>query len=219
MAGRGLKLLSVLRDEDVIERARAAATQHLATDPELAASPALAEATRRLEDSEQAEYLEMTMRPPDHRRHRRRASAQDPDGRGHPAHVRPGARGALLGAGVAARLADRPPLPRPVRRVGGASGSRRCRAVRAWSPRSSPTGVRPGWSRTTPSTLGFRKVEVVALPVARVLGQHARAPYDVVFADPPYPLDNAELEQMLALLVAHGWVAAGIRARGRAFGA
>ena len=55
-----LKLLSVLRDEDVIERARAAATQHLATDPDLAASPALAEATRRLEDSEQAEYLEMT---------------------------------------------------------------------------------------------------------------------------------------------------------------
>ena len=59
------------------------------------------------------------------------------------------------------------------------------------------------------STLGFRKVEVVALPVARVLGQHARAPYDVVFADPPYPLDNAELEQMLALLLDHGWVAPG----------
>jgi ATP-dependent DNA helicase RecG len=56
----GLKLLSVLRDEDVIERARTAATQHLTTDPDLAASPALAEATRRLEDSEQAEYLEMT---------------------------------------------------------------------------------------------------------------------------------------------------------------
>ena len=55
-----LKLLSVLRDEDVIERARAAAAQHLATDPDLSASPALAEATRRLEDSEQAEYLEMT---------------------------------------------------------------------------------------------------------------------------------------------------------------
>jgi ATP-dependent DNA helicase RecG len=56
----GLKLLSVLRDEDVIERARAAATRHLAADPDLAESPALAEATRRLEDSEQAEYLEMT---------------------------------------------------------------------------------------------------------------------------------------------------------------
>ena len=56
----GLKLLSVLRDEDVIERARAAATSHLATDPQLAASPALAAATRRLEESAQAEYLEMT---------------------------------------------------------------------------------------------------------------------------------------------------------------
>jgi ATP-dependent DNA helicase RecG len=56
----GLKLLSVLRDEDVIERARAAATRHLVADPDLAESPALAEATRRLEDSEQAEYLEMT---------------------------------------------------------------------------------------------------------------------------------------------------------------
>ncbi len=55
----GLKLLSVLRDEDVIERARAAATAHLAGDPELAASPALAAAARRLEDSDQAEFLEM----------------------------------------------------------------------------------------------------------------------------------------------------------------
>ncbi len=58
--GGGLKLLSVLRDEEVIERARAAATEHLTADPDLAGSPALAQATRRLEDSEQAEYLEMT---------------------------------------------------------------------------------------------------------------------------------------------------------------
>jgi ATP-dependent DNA helicase RecG len=57
--GSGLKLLSVLRDEDVIERARAAATDHLARDPELAEAPALATAVRRLEDSAQAEYLEM----------------------------------------------------------------------------------------------------------------------------------------------------------------
>ncbi len=59
------------------------------------------------------------------------------------------------------------------------------------------------------TTLGFRAFEVIALPVARALGHHARAPYDVVFADPPYPLDNAELEQALALLVTHEWVAAG----------
>jgi ATP-dependent DNA helicase RecG len=56
----GLKLLSVLRHEDVIERARAAATTHLARDHDLSASPALQQATRRLEESEQAEYLEMT---------------------------------------------------------------------------------------------------------------------------------------------------------------
>ena len=34
-----LKLLSVLRDEDVIERARAAATAHLAADPDLVRQP------------------------------------------------------------------------------------------------------------------------------------------------------------------------------------
>jgi ATP-dependent DNA helicase RecG len=56
----GLKLLSVLRDEDVIERARAAATAHLAADPDLSGVPELARAVRRLEESEQADYLEMT---------------------------------------------------------------------------------------------------------------------------------------------------------------
>jgi len=57
--------------------------------------------------------------------------------------------------------------------------------------------------------LGFGNVEVLAHPVARVLGQPPRAPYDVVFADPPYPLDNADLEQMLGLLVTHQWLATG----------
>jgi 16S rRNA (guanine966-N2)-methyltransferase len=59
------------------------------------------------------------------------------------------------------------------------------------------------------STLGFRKVEVLAQPVAKALALHPRAPYDVVFADPPYPLDNAEVEEMLALLVANEWLATG----------
>jgi 16S rRNA (guanine966-N2)-methyltransferase len=59
------------------------------------------------------------------------------------------------------------------------------------------------------TTLGFPQVEVVAQPVARALAKQPRAPYDVVFADPPYPLDNAELEGMLAMLVAHQWVATG----------
>jgi 16S rRNA (guanine966-N2)-methyltransferase len=58
-------------------------------------------------------------------------------------------------------------------------------------------------------TLGFRKVEVHAVPVERALAQHPRAPYDVVFADPPYALENAGLERVLVLLVDHRWVAPG----------
>ncbi len=58
--GGGLKLLSVLRDEDVIERARASATDHLRSDPELAGSVDLARAVAALEESEQAEFLELS---------------------------------------------------------------------------------------------------------------------------------------------------------------
>ena len=56
--GGGLKLLSVLRDEDVIERARTAATEHLVRDPDLSGSPDLAHAIRLFEDSERAAFLE-----------------------------------------------------------------------------------------------------------------------------------------------------------------
>src|SRR5690606_19683089 len=56
--GAGLKLLSVLRDEDVIESARTAATAHLTADPDLSGSPDLATAIRLFEDSERATFLE-----------------------------------------------------------------------------------------------------------------------------------------------------------------
>ena len=59
------------------------------------------------------------------------------------------------------------------------------------------------------TTLGFHKAEVLATPVARALAHHPRAPYDVVFADPPYPMENDEVERMLALLVANVWAAPG----------
>jgi ATP-dependent DNA helicase RecG len=58
--GAGLKLLSVLRDEDVITRARQAATEHLAGDPELAGVPDLALAVAALEESERASFLELS---------------------------------------------------------------------------------------------------------------------------------------------------------------
>jgi 16S rRNA (guanine966-N2)-methyltransferase len=59
------------------------------------------------------------------------------------------------------------------------------------------------------ASLGFDGIEVRAHPVARVLASAAVAPYDVVVADPPYPLENTALEEVLLLLVHHGWVGDG----------
>jgi ATP-dependent DNA helicase RecG len=53
-----LRLLSVVRDEDVIADARVAATALVESDPDLAENPALAAAVERLEATEQADYLE-----------------------------------------------------------------------------------------------------------------------------------------------------------------
>lgn len=49
--------------------------------------------------------------------------------------------------------------------------------------------------------------EVVVAPVARAVAIPAGAPYDVVFADPPYELPGAELAVVLDQLVAGGWLA------------
>jgi ATP-dependent DNA helicase RecG len=54
----GLKLLSVLEHEDEIVAARQAAVEVVTSDPTLRQHPALAEAVRRLDESEQADYLE-----------------------------------------------------------------------------------------------------------------------------------------------------------------
>ena len=51
--------------------------------------------------------------------------------------------------------------------------------------------------------------EVHAQTVARVLAGSPRAPYDLVFADPPYPLTEEELAADLAALVEQGWLAPG----------
>ncbi len=55
-----LRLLSVVRDGEVIDEARAAAEVVIAADPSLASHPALADAVADLERSEQADYLERT---------------------------------------------------------------------------------------------------------------------------------------------------------------
>jgi ATP-dependent DNA helicase RecG len=61
-AGRrsSLKLLTLLKDEELIGQARREATELVAADPALAGYPALASAIRVLLDQERAEYLEKT---------------------------------------------------------------------------------------------------------------------------------------------------------------
>jgi len=62
-----------------------------------------------------------------------------------------------------------------------------------------------------------RNIDAVGLPgatvrrgqVATVLAADAPAPMDLVLADPPYELPAADVEQILAGLGRHGWVAAG----------
>jgi ATP-dependent DNA helicase RecG len=56
---RTLKKLSVLKDEDVIVRARAAATSYLEQDPDLDQNPALKAEVAALEESVSAEFMEM----------------------------------------------------------------------------------------------------------------------------------------------------------------
>jgi len=55
-----LRLLSVVRHEDVITDARDAAQDVVTADPSLTDHPALAAAVRALEETEQADYLERT---------------------------------------------------------------------------------------------------------------------------------------------------------------
>lgn len=63
--------------------------------------------------------------------------------------------------------------------------------------------------RDNAKTLGFSGVEVDTSPVARALAHPPRAPYDIVFLDPPYALPVGDLLDVLKSLVAHDWLARG----------
>jgi 16S rRNA (guanine966-N2)-methyltransferase len=57
--------------------------------------------------------------------------------------------------------------------------------------------------------LGHAKADVVAAPVTTTLAKPPAAPYDVVFSDPPYPLDEVTVADDLALLDAQNWLVPG----------
>ncbi len=54
--------------------------------------------------------------------------------------------------------------------------------------------------------LGCDVAEVLAATALTALARPPAAPFDVVYADPPYPLPTADVEAVLAALVAHGWL-------------
>jgi 16S rRNA (guanine966-N2)-methyltransferase len=56
-------------------------------------------------------------------------------------------------------------------------------------------------------TLGLDQVDVLVATAARALASPPRAPYDVVFLDPPYAVPVEEVEAVLAALVEHDWLA------------
>lgn len=62
-------------------------------------------------------------------------------------------------------------------------------------------------------TVGIPGAVVLADDVVRLTGSapppRARAPYDLVFADPPYDVADDVVEQVLAGLAANGWLADG----------
>jgi 16S rRNA (guanine966-N2)-methyltransferase len=55
------------------------------------------------------------------------------------------------------------------------------------------------------ATLGFSRARVVATSVASFLASPPAAPYDLVFADPPYPMPDEDVDADLVALVDHGW--------------
>ncbi|MBN9619218.1 MAG: RsmD family RNA methyltransferase, partial [Actinobacteria bacterium] len=61
--------------------------------------------------------------------------------------------------------------------------------------------------RRNVATVGLPGAEVVAAPVSRYLSEPPEAPFDLVFADPPYALPETEVDGVLAALSGEGWLA------------
>ncbi|MGB0100482.1 MAG: 16S rRNA (guanine(966)-N(2))-methyltransferase RsmD [Nocardioides sp.] len=62
---------------------------------------------------------------------------------------------------------------------------------------------------TNARTIGFPRADVVAAAVATTLRRSPSAPYDVVFLDPPYPLEDDAVAADLLALVEGGWLVPG----------
>ena len=64
--------------------------------------------------------------------------------------------------------------------------------------------------RANAGTVGLPGADVVAARVERAVAEApAEAPYDLLFADPPYDLADADLRAVLGAAVDNGWLAPG----------
>ncbi|MCP2364988.1 16S rRNA (guanine966-N2)-methyltransferase [Nonomuraea thailandensis] len=70
---------------------------------------------------------------------------------------------------------------------------------------SDPKAVRT--IRANVAALGLKGAQVVADKVERLLGRPPEAPFEIVFADPPYVVADDEVQTVLALLRDNGWLA------------
>ena len=60
--------------------------------------------------------------------------------------------------------------------------------------------------RANVGTLGLSQVEVVVSAVARTVERAPRAPYDVVFLDPPYAVPAGDVDAVLRALAERDWL-------------
>ncbi|GAB3552119.1 16S rRNA (guanine966-N2)-methyltransferase [Actinopolyspora lacussalsi] len=63
-----------------------------------------------------------------------------------------------------------------------------------------------GVLRRNAETLGFRSIGIEQSPVRSVLTRSPGEPYDLVFADPPFAMDSAELDECWQALVRNDWL-------------
>ncbi|MEV0827377.1 16S rRNA (guanine(966)-N(2))-methyltransferase RsmD [Nonomuraea rubra] len=78
-------------------------------------------------------------------------------------------------------------------------------AAEAMLVESDPKAVRT--IRANVAALGLEGARVVADKVERLLGKPPEAPFEIVFADPPYAVPDDEVQTVLALLRDNGWLA------------
>ena len=55
-------------------------------------------------------------------------------------------------------------------------------------------------------TLGFTGIDVLAVPAARAFAHPPRAPYDIVFLDPPYAVPDQDVAAVLEAMRDQGWL-------------